>query len=102
MKKITLTVDGKDLLVDIYSKGNEEMVAITPICNALGLAPYSQARKLHADEAYTPHHMMGCRSDGQQKEMVFLPVVQVTLWLGSISTNRVTDICAPSSSGMQT
>jgi len=80
MKQIKLMINGKDLLVDVYSKDNKEMVAITPICQAIGIMPHKQVERLEKIEQFNPTHMGGIRSNGREHDMVFLPVEEVGIW----------------------
>jgi len=88
MKNINLVINGKDLLVDVYSKDNKEMVAITPICQAIGIRPHMQAARLFKNSQFGPSHMSAPSAGGPQ-DMVFLPVEEVGMWLCTINARKV-------------
>jgi len=95
MKQISLTINGKDLFVDVYSKDNKEMVAITPICRAIGIDTPSQIAKLKGNPAFTPRDIPWHDSLGRSQDMVFLPVEEVGVWLCTINTKKVRADVAP-------
>jgi hypothetical protein len=88
-KNIPLIVDGKDIIAEIIFKEDGAMVAITPICNAIGVKPDRQAQKLQGDPKFTGTHMWGRGTDGKQREFFCLPVDQVVPWLYTINSNKV-------------
>jgi hypothetical protein len=71
-------------------KDGEAYVAVKPICERLGLAYQPQHRKLTAPESGTVITMMVTTgADGKRYEMLGLHVMDVPLWLASITPSRV-------------
>ena len=89
MNQIKLVINGKDLIAEIASYGNKQHVAITPICEAIGIAPNKQRERLQDVPQFNPYHMVWVASDGKQREMLMLPVEEVGMWLCSINARRV-------------
>lgn len=67
----------------------EPYVAAKPICEQLGLAWQAQHRKLTAAENGWRYHHMVIPSDGGAQETVGLHLVDLPLWLASISPAKV-------------
>jgi hypothetical protein len=75
----------------ISNNGNEKIVAIKPICTALGVDYSRQLKKIKEDEilsatmGVTP--MVG--ADGKDREMTFLPLKYIFGWLFTINPENV-------------
>ena len=71
-------------------QNEEAYVAIRPICEQLGLNWKSQHRKLAgAQNGWTCGHMTTTGADGKRYDMTCLHVVELPLWLASISPTRI-------------
>lgn len=84
----TFNFHGTELFVPLNEQG-ERCVAIRPICDALGIASYSQQRKIQNNPAYVWHHMMSHDTTGRVQGMFCLPLRQLPGWLFSINANKV-------------
>lgn len=88
MKKIKLLVGGKDLLVEVSAFNNKQHVAITPICEAIGIRPHGQAARLQNNPQFSPT-LICAPSNGGAQEMLMLPLEEVGMWLCNINSARV-------------
>lgn len=71
-------------------RDDEPYVAIKPICERLGLAWQPQHRKLkEAENDWNHHHMVTVAGDEKEREMLCLHLVDLPLWLASISPAKV-------------
>ena len=64
-------------------------VAAKSICDALGVAWQRQHEKLRENPQFSCHHMMIVGADSKQREMVCIPLQNLTVWLCNINANRV-------------
>jgi hypothetical protein len=88
-RRIDLTIDGKNVVAELYTKQNKEHVSITSICDAIGIESYRQGQKLKSMPQFNPLHMEGVALDGKKRNLIALPVEEVGLWLCGINTKRV-------------
>ena len=88
MNQIKLVINGKDLIAEIASYGNKQHVAITPICEAIGIAANMQRKKLQESPQFTGYVSISPSSKGPQ-ETLMLPVEEVGMWLCGINARRV-------------
>ena len=79
--------------VDILSTGDEQFVAIRPICEALGVDPEGRRQRIERDEILGPTACMikAVASDGKDREMYAIPYCYVFGWLFSIDISRVNE-----------
>ena len=77
--------------VDILSTGDEQFVAIRPICEALGVDPEGQRQRIERDEILGPTACMikAVAGDGKDREMYAIPYCYVFGWLFSIDISKV-------------
>lgn len=77
--------------VDIVSTSDEQMVAIKPICEALGIDRKSQQEKVKEHPIYSSVGVLKplTGSDGKVYEMLCLPIEFIFGWLFSINPNNV-------------
>lgn len=91
-QSISATVDfhGKPLTVVTAADGRR-LVAMRPICEAVGLQWESQYNRLRRNEvlASTISVMNMVAADGKEREQVCLPLEYLNGWLFGISTSRV-------------
>lgn len=69
----------------------EKLIPIRPICDALGIDPDSQRKRIERDEILNSVKVMttATGSDGKEYEMFSIPLKFVFGWLFSIDTSRV-------------
>ena len=79
--------------VDILSTGDEQFVAIRPICEALGVDPEGQRQRIERDEILGPAACLikAIGKDGKSYEMYAIPYCYVFGWLFSIDISKVNE-----------
>lgn len=79
--------------VDIVSTNDEQLVAIKPICEALGIDWSSQKQRLERDEilASTMVMITTVAADGKEREMCAVPYMFIFGWLFSIDASKVSE-----------
>lgn len=89
MKSNSIIINGTEIF--ITNNGNEKIVAIKPICTALGVDYSRQLKKVKEDEIL--NSVMGVTpstgADGKTYEMVFLPLKYIFGWLFTINPENV-------------
>jgi hypothetical protein len=94
-RRIDLTIDGKNVVAEIYTKQNKEHVAIAPLCDAIGISANMQRKRIKADPKFTGYDNISRGRDGKNRTFICLPVEEVGLWLCGINTKRVKKDVAP-------
>lgn len=87
-KQLTINVGNKPLSTNVFTKDGKEYVCITPICEAIGVAPNRQAARLSRNPQFSPDHMVA-PSQGGQQTFICLPIEEVGMWLCSINASKV-------------
>ena len=79
--------------VDILSTGDEQFVAIRPICEALGVDPEGRRQRIERDEilGLVACMIKAVAADGKDREMYAIPYCYVFGWLFSIDISRVNE-----------
>lgn len=79
--------------VDIVSTNDEQLVAIKPICEALGISDRAQRTKIQEHPILSSVGMLSILTgrDGKQYEMYSLPAKYILAWLLNINPNNVND-----------
>lgn len=79
--------------VDIIATSDEQLIAIRPICAALGVNEEGQRQRIVRDEILSSVACMikATGRDGKQYEMYCIPLRYVFGWLFSIDTSRVNE-----------
>lgn len=89
MRTRKIAVNGHDIL--IFTKGEEQYVAIKAICEAIGVNYDNQIEKINNDEILnqlTPiRGVVG--ADGRNRQMRVIPLRFVFGWIFTISTKKV-------------
>lgn len=67
----------------------EVWVPLSPLCEALGLRTHGQVARLKAKPWATSQIICGVGADGRAREMVFLDLRSLPLWLATIEPSRV-------------
>lgn len=77
--------------VNIVSTSDEQLVAIKPICEALGIAYQAQQQKIKEDEDLSSIKTLSrlTGADGKQYEMLCLPIRYILGWLFTINSKNV-------------
>ncbi len=77
--------------VNIVSTSDEQLVAIKPICEALGIAYQAQQLKIKEDEDLSSVNTLSMLTgaDGKQYEMLCLPIRYIFGWLFTINSKNV-------------
>ena len=89
LKNETITIDGKNIECPVF-KG-ERFIAVTPVCNILGVDATRQKRiiKEHPIYTSTPDIKTGVATDGKEREMIFISFKYFFGWLFGIHPNKV-------------
>lgn len=87
----TVNFYGTELIV-VHSE-NMRLVAVKPICDAIGVDHNRQVSKIQNDQSFSYRHMSATGSDGKYYEMICLPLDQINGWLFSINVNKVKPEC---------
>ena len=64
-------------------------VSIRRVCENLGIDTETQQQKLKGYHWATPGMIPGVAQDGKQRELMFLPLAQVPMWLTTISPSKI-------------
>ena len=77
--------------VDIIATSDEQMIAIRPICEALGISVERQRKKIQEDEDLNSVAALRAATgaDGKRYEMLCLPVRYIFGWLFTINPANV-------------
>lgn len=98
MKSNALTpvpVPGTDRPIMATEHDGKPFVPLRPLCEALGLDPDSQRRKLDQAEWAVTVMMTATGSDGKKYQMVALDADHVPMWLATIQVSRVAEAARP-------
>lgn len=87
----TVNFYGTELIV-VHSEGMK-LVAIKPICDAIGVDHHRQVSKIRNDLSFSWRHMSTAGFDGKSYQMICLPLDQINGWLFSINVNKVKPEC---------
>lgn len=79
--------------VDVIATSDEQLIAIRPICEALGISPEAQRQKImeHPILASVASPGKATGKDGKQYEMLCLPLEYIFGWLFTISPANVNE-----------
>lgn len=89
MRSLSLNVGGVDLVAMIGERDGEDMVAVKPICEALGLSWSRQQKKLSNGAERLRCSLMAIPSAGGIQNMLCIPIKKVAAWLFTINPNKV-------------
>lgn len=89
MKTNSIIINGTEILIS--NNGTEKIVAIKPICKALGIAYSRQFTKIKEDSSLGSRVTSGITTgaDGKSYEMVHLPLKYIFGWLFTINPENV-------------
>jgi hypothetical protein len=89
-QQVEVVFDGKKFVAWLAAQPETSRVALKPICDILGIGWSPQLRKLlDGQNQFNCDHMIMVGADGKHREMVTLPIVQLSTWLGTISAKKV-------------
>ena len=89
IKNFPIHIQNRTFNAQVLMKAGVEMVAVSPICEAIGVEEYRQIQKLQSNPQFSCLHMSATGSDGKSYQMACLPLEEVAMWLCNISANRV-------------
>ena len=87
-----LTFD--DVSIDSITQDDKHWIAVNPICQALGIDPWTQISRLKRDSRYHYRHML-VGPVGKRRGMFFLDLKNIHTWLNSINANKVAEGIRP-------
>lgn len=76
-------------IIEAQKQGDSVFVALTPICNNLGLDAKSQRNRIDRQPWATGVMMTSVGADGKQHEMFMIDRRTFTMWLATIDTSRL-------------
>jgi len=95
MKEIRIPFKGWDLITFLNEKDGNQLVAVRPIAEAIGVGWGSQWRKIQKNPRFSCIDIDTTGKDGKTYTMLCLPVKQLNGWLYGINANKVKDNIRP-------
>ncbi len=92
---VHVPVPGTDRQIIATAINGVPRVSLRHACEAIGLAFDSQRRKLNSRSWATVTQEVTVGSDGKAREMTLIDRRTMTMWLGGIDENRVSDDARP-------
>lgn len=90
MKELKLNVNGQELTTFMSEQNGEQLIALKPLCEALGVRYPQQRQRLQANPQFSVALLKGGNSaDGKRYNMLCIPAREVGMWICSINANRV-------------
>lgn len=90
MEKLTLNVCGTELTTFMSRKDGEQLIALKPLCEALGINHEKQRTKINRNPQFSVTTLKGGTSnDGKVYNMLCIPAREVGMWVCNINANRV-------------
>lgn len=89
IKHIPFTIEGRDYIADILDRDGSDMIAIRPICKAIGIAENKQIMKLKNNPQFNCDHMVSVAGDRKERQMFCISIDQVATWLTAINSAKV-------------
>jgi hypothetical protein len=94
MENLVLNLGAYQLSLAVSREGKEPVVALKPVCEAVGLDWKTQLRRTQNNPQFRCGHMT-IPSAGGPQETLCIPVCQVGMWLCTINANRVKEEIRP-------
>jgi hypothetical protein len=88
-KTFPIVVGTHQIQALVIEKDGFDWIAIKPICAAIGVDHDSQRTKLRNNPQFNCGDITAVGFDGKSRQMVCLPLRQVTSWLTMINANKV-------------
>lgn len=92
---VPIPVPGTDRQVMAMLVAGTPMVSLRHACDAIGIDPESQRRKLAAKSWATAVITTAVAADGKQRDLAMIDRRTFTMWLATIDTNRVSTDARP-------
>lgn len=92
---VPIAVPGTDRQILATTIAGKPMVSLRHVCDAIGLAPDSQRRKLRSRSWATVTQEVSVAEDGKPREMTMIDRRTFMMWLGGLDENRVSDEARP-------
>lgn len=90
MEKLTLNVCGTELTTFMSKKDGEQLIALRPLCEALGIRFNQQLEKIKKNPQFQLHYLSSTvAQDGKNRTMACIPAREVGMWVCNINANRV-------------
>ena len=87
--------DGNDLMAARDDDGKTVWVVVKRVCEALGLDPDGQRRKLQDKAWATTEFISAVAEDGKSREMFCISLKSLPMWLATIEPSRVAEEVRP-------
>ena len=93
MKTINVAIVN-GISLQVVADGREQLVAVKPVCEILGVDAKSQREKIEEHPLFSSVRVLSpsTGADGKTYEMVCLPLRYFPSWLFSINPNNVKEI----------
>lgn len=91
---VHVPVPGADDLMALQADGSE-WAALKPMCDSLGIDPWTQQRKLNGKSWATTSIRTVVAGDGKLREMFMVDSRTIPMWLATIDESRVSDDAKP-------
>ncbi len=88
---VTIPVPGADMPLQAVEADGRRWAALKPMCDSLGIDPWTQQRKLYSKSWATTSVMTVVAGDGRQREMVMIDSRTIPMWLAAIDENKVNE-----------
>lgn len=92
---VQIAVPGTNATIAAAEIDGKPMVALRPMCDAIGIDADSQARKLKARSWATTVMSTVVAADGKPRTMLLIDRRTMTMWLATLDENRVSDAAKP-------
>jgi hypothetical protein len=92
---VQIAVPGTTATITAAEIEGKPMVALKPMCDAIGIDDRSQRRKLQAKSWATGVITTSVAEDGKSREMYMVDRRTMTMWLATLDENRVNEDARP-------
>ncbi|AOD23827.1 phage antirepressor [Rhodococcus sp. p52] len=92
---VQIAVPGTNATIPAAEIDGKPMVALRPMCDAIGIDADSQARKLKARSWATTVMSTVVAADGKPRTMLLIDRRTMTMWLATLDENRVSETAKP-------
>ncbi|WP_432794455.1 phage antirepressor N-terminal domain-containing protein [Rhodococcus ruber] len=92
---VQIAVPGTDETIAAAEIDGVPMIAIRPMCEAIGIAHQTQADKLRRRSWATVTPRVVVAADGKAREMLMIDRRTMTMWLATLDENRVSEEARP-------
>jgi len=92
---VQIAVPGTAAMITAAEIDGAPMIALRPMCEAIGIAHQTQADKLRRRSWATVTPRVVVAADGKPREMLMIDRRTMTMWLATLDENRVSEEARP-------